>query len=190
VARTAPTRACGAGDRVEIVDYDPAWPSVFGAVASEISEALGPWLVAIEHIGSTAVPQLAAKPVIDVMVGVRSLAADQDIVAAVEAIGYEYVPAFEAVFPSRRYFRRWQGGRRTVQIHLVERADAEWWDRHIGFRDWLRSHAEDRRAYETLKRSLASTFGDDRVGYTDAKTEFVRAIERRIAPPAPSGVPT
>jgi GrpB-like predicted nucleotidyltransferase (UPF0157 family) len=54
----------------------------------------------------------------------------------------------------------------------------------------LRSHAEDRRAYESLKRSLASAFGDDRVGYTDAKTEFVRAIERRIAPPAPSGVST
>jgi GrpB-like predicted nucleotidyltransferase (UPF0157 family) len=168
-------------ESVEIVDHDPAWARRFAAAAREVSDALAPWLVDVEHIGSTAVPGLPAKPVIDVMVGVRTLAATTDIVAALRALGYEYVPEYEVMFPTRRFFRRWGGGHRTHQIHLVERGDDEWWDRHLAFRDWLRSHDDDRDAYASLKRSLARTFRDDRHGYTDAKTAFIREIEARPA---------
>jgi GrpB-like predicted nucleotidyltransferase (UPF0157 family) len=166
---------------VELVDYDPAWAEKFAAASAEVSRSLATWLVAVEHIGSTAVPGLAAKPVIDMMVSVRTLADTAGIVAALGKLGYEYVPAYEAIFPDRRFFRRWEHGRRTVQIHLVERTDAEWWDRHLGFRDWLRSHDQDRDAYASLKRALAAEFRHDRVGYTDAKGVFVREIETRAA---------
>jgi GrpB-like predicted nucleotidyltransferase (UPF0157 family) len=98
---------CGPADPVEIVAYDPRWRAAFEEAAEELRSALLPWLVALEHIGSTAVPGLAAKPVIDIQVGVRSLAHSGQIVAAVEALDYEYVPEFEADLPNRRYFRRW-----------------------------------------------------------------------------------
>ncbi len=167
------------GDPIEIVDYDPNWPTAFEAEAERLANVLGPWLVEIAHVGSTAVPGLAAKPVIDIQVGVTSLEQDGRIVAAVAACGYEYVPDFEDQFPERRYFRRGQDGHRTHQVHLVERTNAEWWDRHVRFRDWLRSHPEDRDAYAELKRALAVAHRDDRVAYTDAKTHFINAVINR-----------
>lgn len=169
---------------VEIVDYDPGWPARYDRAADELRHALEPWLIAIEHVGSTAVPGLPAKPVIDIQVGVTSLRHSELIVSAVEDLGYEYVPAYEAELPNRRYFRRWSStGRRTHQIHLVEHSDRRWWDRHVAFRDWLRTHPTDRDRYAELKRRLATEFRYDRVGYTDAKGQFVREIEHRAMKP-------
>lgn len=103
------------------------------------------WFVEIEHVGSTAVAGLAAKPIIDIQVGVASLDDSTRIVAAVEALGYVYVPEFERELPNRRFFRRASPtGITTHHVHVVERTDHEWWDRHIWFRDWLRTHPEDR----------------------------------------------
>jgi GrpB-like predicted nucleotidyltransferase (UPF0157 family) len=168
-------------DPIEIVDYDPAWVERYRAEEAAIRRALKPWLRDIEHIGSTAVPGLAAKPVIDIQVAVESLSATLDLVTALRSLGYEYVPELEADLPQRRYFRRVVDGRRTDQIHVVEQADHEWWGRHVAFRDWLRGHPADRDSYADLKRSLATRFRDDRAAYTDAKTEFVQAIERAAA---------
>ena len=94
-------------------------------------------------------------------------------------IGYEYVPEFERVLPFRRYFRKVRDGRRTHQIHLVERSNAEWWDRHLLFRDYLRSHPETAREYGRLKNHLAERLRADREAYTDAKTDFISEIVRR-----------
>ncbi len=94
-------------------------------------------------------------------------------------IGYEYVPEFEEDLPLRRYFRKAQRGRRTHQIHLVERTNAEWWDRHILLRDYLREHPETAREYAELKRNLAARLRDDRGAYTDAKTHFISAVVER-----------
>lgn len=172
---------------IEIADPDPGWPAAFAAARDELRRALAPWVVDIEHIGSTAVPGLAAKPVIDVMVGVRSLQEGPEIVAAVVALDYEYVPEFEVELPQRRYFRRTSKGVRTHQVHLVERADAAWWDRHLAFRDWLRSHAGDRDAYAVLKRRLAAAHRQDRRAYTDSKSEFIAAaLARARAESGPS----
>ena len=169
-----------ADDPIVIVDDDPIWPTRYERAAAELRTALAPWVVEIEHIGSTAVPGLAAKPVIDIQVGVTSLDHSADIVDAVEALGYTYVPEFEAVFPGRRYFRRSApGGRRTHQVHLIERSDSDWWDRHVLFRDWLRRHPADRDRYAALKRRLADEFRGDREGYTDAKTDFIEGVLRR-----------
>jgi len=162
-------------DPIEIVDYDPTWPSAFVDARAELEAALGPCLVDIEHIGSTAVPGLAAKPVIDILVGLRSLDDTPIVVPAIEGLGYQYVPEFEVELPDRRYFRRYTNGLRTHQVHAVARTDHAWWDRHVAFRDRLRAHDEDRDAYADLKRRLAVEHRDDRAAYTDAKSAFIHA---------------
>lgn len=160
-----------------IVDHDPNWSNAFDMAAAELAAALEPWAVEIEHIGSTAVDGLAAKPIIDIQVGVVSLDDSARIVAAVEALGYGYVPEFERELPNRCYFRRRSSiGITTHHVHLVERTDHEWWDRHIWFRDWLRTHPDDRDRYAQLKRSLATAHHDDRAGYTEAKSSFITSI--------------
>jgi len=174
------------GEPVEIVAYDPTWPSMFAAEAARIAGALGDQLLGIEHIGSTAVEGLAAKPVIDIQVGVRSLGATPLLVDAMGRLDYAYVPEFEAEMPNRRYFRKTARGIRTHQVHMVERADNDWWDRHVAFRDWLRSHPEDAAAYAALKDELANCHRDDRRGYTDAKTGFIDTIVKRARTAAPS----
>jgi GrpB-like predicted nucleotidyltransferase (UPF0157 family) len=167
-------------DPIEIVDPDPAWASQGEAAAAEVADALEAYVVEVQHIGSTAVSGLPAKPVIDLLVGVRTLDDTPAIVAAVTGLGYEYVPEFEDELPDRRYFRRFTHGVRSHQVHLVERTDTEWWDRHVAFRDWLRTHDDDRDAYADLKRRLAVEHRDDRAAYTDAKSDFIHAIERRL----------
>jgi GrpB-like predicted nucleotidyltransferase (UPF0157 family) len=169
----------GDDDPIEVVAYDERWVERFAVAERELRVALAPFVVEIEHIGSTAVPGLAAKPVIDIQVGVQTLDDSAEIVSAVESLSYEYVPEFEDELPDRRYFRRWDGGRRSHQIHLVERSNTEWWDRHVRFRDWLRDHDDDRLRYAELKTNLASTHRDDRRAYTDAKSGFIRAIEQK-----------
>lgn len=175
-------------DLVVIVDHDPGWARAYEVAAEELAGVLEPWVVAIEHIGSTAVPGLAAKPVIDIQVGVRSLEDSDAIVAAVRSLGYEYVPELEADLPERRYFRRWSDGHRTHQVHLVERANRAWWERHVAFRDWLRAHPEDRDRYAALKRRLAREHPSDLRAYTDGKTGFVQDVEHRARPTDPGPV--
>jgi GrpB-like predicted nucleotidyltransferase (UPF0157 family) len=166
-------------DPVIVVPYDEAWPSLFEEERTRIEGAIGPWVEEIEHVGSTAVSGLAAKPVIDIMVGVKSLDESPILVERLVDIGYEYVPEFERVLPFRRYFRKMREGRRTHQIHLVERSNAEWWDRHLLFRDYLRAHPEAAQDYARLKRDLSRRLGGDRVAYTDAKSGFISEIVRR-----------
>jgi GrpB-like predicted nucleotidyltransferase (UPF0157 family) len=125
------------------------------------------------------VPGLAAKPVIDIMVGVKSLDDTPILVERLEAVGYEYVPELEQQLPSRRYFRKLRRGRRTHQIHLVERSDAAFWDRHILFRDYLRRHPGVADEYARLKQELSGRFRDYRTAYTEAKTAFIREVVRR-----------
>jgi len=165
-------------DPVVLVSYEKAWPSLFEEERTRIEGAVGLWVEEIEHIGSTAVPGLAAKPVIDIMVGVRSLEDTPALVARLETIGYEYVPELEQQMPFRRYFRKTVGGRRTHQIHLVERSDAAFWDRHVLFRDYLRTLPEVAAGYTRLKYEVSDRFREDRAAYTDAKTDFIAEVVR------------
>ena len=163
--------------RIVIADYDPSWPGMFVAAREALQRAIGPWMTGVEHIGSTAVPGLAAKPVIDVLVGVRTLAeADAHCIPSIAALGYEYIATYETLMPDRRYFKSPAGGGRLEHhIHLVER-DSEFWQRHLRFRDYLRAHPQAAREYERLKRELAPRF-EDINEYAKAKTEFIRAAE-------------
>ena len=111
--------------------------------------------------------------------GVKSLDDSPILVERLVGIGYEYVPEFERVLPFRGYFRKLREGRRTHHIHLVERSNAEWWERHVLFRDYPRAHPETAQEYGRLKRNLAERFRGDQEAYTDAKTDFVAGVVRR-----------
>ena len=166
-------------DCVHIAPYDPRWPDLYLLEARRVA-AVFPHggLIALEHIGSTAVPGLAAKPVIDLMGLVASLDGVRErLIGAIEGLGYAYWAANPA--PDRLFFVRGlpPALRRTHHLHLVERR-AEL-DRHILYRDALRGDAELTRAYEALKRELAHTHSDDREAYTQAKKAFIDAAVAR-----------
>jgi GrpB-like predicted nucleotidyltransferase (UPF0157 family) len=168
-----PGPASGPPERVVLVDPDPAWPQRFAEEAARVRAAAGPPLLALEHTGSTSVPDLVAKPVIDLLGGVDRLSDADALVPKIETLGYEYVSAYESEIPRRRYFvRRRADGVRTHHLHVVE-AHSWFWNDHLHFRDHLRRHAAARDAYATLKRDLAARFPQDRVAYTMAKSTFI-----------------
>lgn len=163
---------------VVIVNYDPRWPLLFDQARAEILRATGPWVVAVEHIGSTAVPGLAAKPIVDIMVGIRSLRDAPQCIAALLPLGWRYAPENEVSFRERRYFDKDLAGVRTYHLHMEETA-SEFWNRHLLFRDFLRTHPDVAQEYAQRKRELADKFRDQRDAYTDAKGPFIRAVEAR-----------
>ena len=159
---------------VVIVGYDPAWPGRYEVLRARLAEALGELAAAIEHLGSTAVPGLAAKPVIDLDVVLRSSA---DLPAAIERLaGLGYVHEGDLGIPGREAFATPPGyGRHDHHLYVC----APDWPGHgdqIAFRDYLRGHDEAAQAYAALKRSLAARFRDDRRAYTDGKAAFVRQV--------------
>ncbi len=166
------------GAPIIIVDYDPAWPVQAADEIAAIRAALGDQLLAIEHVGSTSVPGLAAKPVIDLMAGIRTLDDAPACVPLLAALGYEFKPVAEDTIPERRYFRKGPVGARTHHLHMVA-LGGEFWRRHLAFRDALRADPATAADYAALKRRLAADFRDDRIGYTEAKTAFIRAVEAR-----------
>ncbi len=164
-----------------IAPYNPNWPNIFFHEKTLLIAALSEWDVAIEHIGSTAVPNLSAKPVIDILIGVNQLTDVNDaFIKKLQLLGYEYVPEYEKEMPERRYFRKNNAhGIRTHQIHVAQK-DSEFWKKHIFFRDYLRAHPEVAQEYEKLKRNLAEQHTDTQE-YARAKTDFVQSIlEKRL----------
>ena len=165
-------------DSVVIAPYNPAWPARFEAERARLADVFRGAPAVIEHIGSTAVPGLAAKPVLDIMVGVSALSVVEARVPELEALGYEYVPDFEAELPERRYFRKQRGGERTHHVHCVVRG-GEFWRSHLLFRDYLRGHDGVAAEYHALKLALAARHRSDRAAYTDAKGRFIQAALER-----------
>lgn len=166
-------------DEVIVVDYDPDWPGRYQRESSLITETLAGLLAAIEHVGSTAVPGLAAKPIIDIMVGVPDLAAAERCVQPMERTGYEY--RGEAGIPGRLFFRK--GDPRAFHIHLVEQR-SDFWEQHIAFRDLLRARPDVAVQYGALKRELAERYRAQREEYTEAKTPFIQAALEQDGPGA------
>ena len=171
-----------------IVEYDPRWPALFEAERARLLATNGALLAAVEHVGSTAVPGLAANPIIDIMGGVRDLGEVTSYVADLGGIGYEYVPQYEVFIPERRYFRKPRTGQgpRTHHLHIVE-LTSTFWHRQLLFRDYLKTHPVALREYADLKRRLATEYGDDGRGYTDAKRPFIESILRRAEGNMPGG---
>lgn len=162
-------------DRVIVAEPDPAWRARYRAEEQRLWAAVGAWTVAIEHIGSTSVPGLAAKPVIDVLVGVRSLEDGAACIEAITALGYTYVPEYEQIMPYRRFFKRDEGGQRSHHVHLVERTHP-FYTEHVALRDYLRAHPAVAGEYGELKRDLADRFADDREGYMAGKASLIRRM--------------
>jgi len=165
-----------------IVDYDTRWPRFYDEEKTNILRVIGPMVMAIEHVGSTAVPGLAAEPIIDIVIGTRH--SDDAIwcIQPLKTLGYEYVPELEKRDPERRYFRK--GNRpgmeygATHHLYMTE-LESDFWDRLLLFRDYLLSHPGEAQRYVELKKTLAVRSGSDRERYYSAKTEFVQEIINR-----------
>lgn len=160
-------------EKVVLKPYDPAWPHRFESEKIVLAEIFAGCDAAIEHVGSTAVPGLGAKPIIDVIVGVRRLADVERRIEALEEAGYEYVPQYEGELPERRYFRKPRRGERLFHLHCVIEGRG-FWERHLAFRDYLRAHPETAAEYERLKRELAARVPKHE--YTQAKSPFIEAV--------------
>ncbi len=169
-------RAGGPNMGVEIVEYDPCWPASFEAERRRLAPLLAG--VEIHHVGSTAVPGLAAKPVIDMIALVDDL--DAPIAALVEACGYEYPQSFNATLTHRRFLCYPTAAYRTHHLHLVNEPGEL--QRRLRFRDRLRADPALAGEYATLKRALAERYREDREAYTEGKSEFVERCEQPTAP--------
>ena len=161
---------------IVVTDYDPAWPERYRREAEAIRAVLGDRLVELHHIGSTAVPGLAAKPVIDILPVVRTLEGIDSCNPGFAALGYECMGEFG--IPGRRYYRK-GGAERTHQIHLFAAESRAEIERYLAVRDYLRCHPEAAAAYAALKRELAARFPWDIDGYCDGKDAFVRELEQK-----------
>jgi GrpB-like predicted nucleotidyltransferase (UPF0157 family) len=162
-------------DPVLLCDYSPHWPLVFDAEASALKGVFPPDEVVVEHIGSTAVPGMTAKPIVDILLGTSSLTAVEERVEALEGLGYRYMPDSEDVLPQRRYFVKPNHGPALFHLHAVEHGGVFWRD-HLAFRDALRDDLRVFEAYLALKLRVAGLFRGDRESYTDAKGPFIRAV--------------
>jgi GrpB-like predicted nucleotidyltransferase (UPF0157 family) len=162
-------------DRVIIVPYDPHWPELFSRLGAAMRSALGDVALRIDHIGSTAIPGLDAKPILDVQISVAAFEPLDAYRLPLEHLGY----VFRADNPDRtkRYFREAPGDRRT---HIHVRRVGSWPEQFaLLFRDYLRGHSEDAKPYAALKQALARQHGEDRQGYTNAKSPMIWEILKK-----------
>ena len=164
------------GRTIEIVDYDPQWAVLFEEEKSRILDVIEHIIVEVEHIGSTAVVGLGAKPIIDIMVAVTHLSDAERCIEPLRSIDYEYVPEHEVSIPERRYFRKGHPPKEQhYHLHMVERT-SDFWKNHLLFRNYLRGHPEAVQEYCELKKMLAVKYCPHREAYTIAKTSFIESI--------------
>ena len=164
---------------VTLLEYDLAWPALFEREAARIRRLLGDTVVQLEHTGSTAVPGLAAKPIIDITLIVRNSADEPAYVPQLESEGY----VLRIREPDWHEHRVLKGPDTDVNLHVFSPGSVEL-QRMVGFRDWLRSHPDDRELYERTKRELAARSWRHIQHYANAKTEVVEAIIARAGLPA------
>lgn len=160
---------------VLLAEYDPAWPARFEAERSRLRDRFPTELLDVQHIGSTAIPGMPAKPIIDVMAGVASMAVADALFEFILEHGYVTSVEFNASLADRRWFMRHANGHRTHHLHVVMH-EGELWHQRLAFRDALCADAMQAERYAALKRELASRHHTDREAYTRAKGEFVRSI--------------
>lgn len=159
---------------IELVDYDPSWPVRFSQWQQRIVDALGSVACSVEHVGSTSVPGLVAKPIVDIQVSVRDLEDEDAYVTALAQIGLQLRTRDEY----HRYFRPFPDRPRDVHVHVCG-VDSQWAQDHLLFRDYLRTHPDACAAYLAAKRAAVADWADDSYGYTDAKSAVVNRILAR-----------
>ncbi len=165
---------------IRLTEHDPTWATDFLHESERVRPAFGVVLIALHHIGSTAVPGTLAKPIIDLLAIVSDVHLLDARATHITALGYEVMGEFG--LPGRRYFRRDDAeGVRTHHIHAYAPTSASEFERYLSFRDYLREHPLVAQEYSDLKRSLARQCQGDTRCYSDGKTDFVRDVERRAA---------
>lgn len=164
---------------VRLLEYDARWPALFAVEEQRIRECCGALPLRLEHIGSTSIPGMCAKPVLDILAGRPRESTIPDYVIALTQAGY--IHRGERGVPGREFFRR--GVPRAYHVHLVE-AGGRLWREYLGFRDYLRAHHEAARRFADVKRELAARFSTDRETYITAKSPHVREILRLAGVPS------
>ena len=160
--------------KVEVVPHDPNWRSAFESESKLIALALRDNVVAIHHIGSTAIPQIHAKPIVDMLVEVKDIIKVDRHSSEMEALGYQAMGEFG--ISGRRYFRKG----RTHHIHSFEVGSPQI-ERHLAFRDYMISHPDDAQQYSELKRELANKYHDNIQAYMNGKDGFIKEIDLKAA---------
>lgn len=161
-------------DRIEVVPYDPSWPQAYRRERDALLKLLGDRIAEVVHVGSTAVPGLAAKPTVDLMIGAEDPAADEAVVSAFARLGYRHLG--EHGVPGRQFFRKGQPPSRHA--HWT-RKGGDFWRELLLLRDFLRAHPEEAACYEAFKRGMANRFPRDREGYTRSKRGLIAELMER-----------
>lgn len=162
-------------EEVALVPWDPLWPALFETERERLMRLFQSQLLDIQHFGSTAIPGMPAKPIIDILAGVESMAVAESLVEPLLRSSYTTSAEFNATLADRRWFMRWADGCRTHHLHLVVLGGDEW-RRRVRFRDVLRSDSELAHRYALLKQELTVQHSADREAYTNAKTAFILSI--------------
>ena len=160
--------------KVILAEYDENWVVEFENERNAIQRAISDYKIAIEHVGSTSVESLCAKPIIDILIGIKHFNDGFECIHDLEAIGYE--SKGENGVPGRHFFAK--GNPRTHHIHMVK-INSSFWNEHLLFRDYLRNDSEARIRYSKLKKELALQYGNDREKYTSSKSEFIQEIIKK-----------
>ena len=165
--------------KVEVVPHDPNWLNLFETESKQIAIALGENVIEINHIGSTSIETIYAKPIIDILVEVSSITRVDKNNSQMEALGYQCMGEFG--IKERRFFLKDNmAGARTHHVHVFE-TDSRQVRRHLAFRDYLNVRLEDAQSYSALKRSLAEKYPNDIESYMNGKQDFIQEIDRKAA---------
>jgi GrpB-like predicted nucleotidyltransferase (UPF0157 family) len=173
-SRAKPGEARGRSREYGLAPSDPGWPVMFESEAQRIRRTLGDLVDRIDHVGSTSVPGLDAKPIVDIQLSLASMIPRQAYVEPLTHLGYRWV--VDPWTDEHEYFSRNQDGSRAFQIHVC-RSGSEWERRHLAFRDWLREHPDDAAEYARLKHDLAERHPRDIIAYVEGKGPFIKRIE-------------
>lgn len=162
--------------KIVLAEYNPDWPKMFEQEHSLLIGILGDSVTKIEHIGSTAVPGLISKPIIDIMVGLNDFSIADILVPKIVNLSYTHFSEFEDVMPNRRFFKKLINNTVTHHIHMTE-INSEFWQRHLLFRNHLRGNPETAKEYASLKKELAKQDWEDSNNFAEAKTKFIGRVE-------------
>ena len=165
-------------EAIHLSEYDPAWPEAFATESVALRPLLEEWITGgVHHVGSTAIPGMIAKPIIDIMIGVATLADSRPCIDVLRGAGWWYAPYRP---DTMHWFCRPSPARRTHHLHLVP-TGSDWYQAELAFRDYLIAHPEAAEQYARLKQDLAARFPNDREAYTDGKSEFIARINALAA---------
>lgn len=160
--------------KIILEEYNPDWKTLFEAEKLKLEKALAGTKISVEHIGSTSVDGLGAKPIIDILLGIPEFSLADTLIEPIKSSGYNYIAEYNKIIPDRRFFKK-----EKIHLHLVEK-NTTIWKRHIAFRDHLRENKNTKEEYYLLKKKLSEKDWKDGNEYAAAKTEFIRGVEEKL----------